>query len=215
MAQIQDEIIPEPKAGSLWRLELARKAVRGAIPLPLNDVQEEKRARCFEEDRELRQDMVMWSVEQCASFFQDSHPQLAEIISKHVKISWVKYVIWNKIFLFSQELMGSALVLISRSQFLDLFGLPVGTALNLHAEVCRTRRLFFWKTSSYSSSFLVYGLKVCYSVLFFRRFRNFKSMSRGKLLVFEVFLYSSFVPTQKVYLLTALLFHFAGFFFED
>lgn len=45
----------------------------------------EKRLReRMEEDRELRQDMAVWTVEQCAAYFQDSNPELATLILEHV-----------------------------------------------------------------------------------------------------------------------------------
>ncbi|XP_055328180.1 uncharacterized protein LOC129581239 isoform X2 [Paramacrobiotus metropolitanus] len=84
----------------------------------------EKVRERIERDRELRQDLAWWSVEQCAAYFQDSDPDLAQLIIDH-------------------ELLGCALLLITRSQFLDLFQLPVGKALRMHAAVCRCRRMYF------------------------------------------------------------------------
>ncbi|XP_055327442.1 uncharacterized protein LOC129580799 [Paramacrobiotus metropolitanus] len=76
------------------------------------------------EERELRQDLAMWSVEQCAAYFIDSQPELADLISRH-------------------ELLGSSLMLISRAQFAKLFGLSIGKNLKMFGAICKWRKITF------------------------------------------------------------------------
>ncbi|OWA50551.1 hypothetical protein BV898_15063 [Hypsibius exemplaris] len=106
------------------KLASARIPVQGTELLTLSRKEERRIRTKQEEDSELRQDMALWSVEQCEAYFRDSCPELSQLIVQN-------------------DLLGSALVIISRQQFLDLFQLPLGKALNMHAAVCRCRRMYF------------------------------------------------------------------------
>ncbi|OWA50550.1 hypothetical protein BV898_15062 [Hypsibius exemplaris] len=75
------------------------------------------------EESELRQDLALWTVEQCAAYFADSLPGLAELILKH-------------------ELFGSSLMIISREQFSELFPLPLGKHLQYVNAISKWRKCF-------------------------------------------------------------------------
>ncbi|OQV13792.1 hypothetical protein BV898_12011 [Hypsibius exemplaris] len=75
-------------------------------------------------DRRLRQELSRMTTEECARHFTDINPDLCQLIRKH-------------------GLYGSSLVILSRPQFIDLFGLTLGAALKMHDAVCRWRKAFF------------------------------------------------------------------------
>ncbi|OQV13793.1 hypothetical protein BV898_12012 [Hypsibius exemplaris] len=67
-----------------------------------------------------RKDLARWSIAECAECFDSENSHLADLIRKH-------------------SLDGSSLLLISRQQFITLFGLGLGPALKMHYAVSRLR----------------------------------------------------------------------------
>ncbi|GAV09428.1 hypothetical protein RvY_18974 [Ramazzottius varieornatus] len=84
----------------------------------------EAKRMALQEESELRHDLCLWTVDQCASYFVDSFPDLADLIRTH-------------------ELYGSSLMLISSQQFRTLFGLPLGKCLIFYDAICKWRKAKF------------------------------------------------------------------------